>query len=137
MAIIHRAADIRRTPAPMATKASEGRRRSRRSGVIAYVVVIAWTTISLAPVAWLLVQSVKPPGDVFAIPPKWFFRPSLRSYTDLLSTASGSHFARYLAMSLVVTCGTTALAVLVAVPASYSLTFLPVRHRSMWMSLIL
>jgi len=108
-----------------------------RAPIVAYVVVTAWVVVSLAPVVWMLSSSIKPPADVFAIPPKWFFHISFQNYADLFSTATGSEFGRYITMSLVVTLGTTLLAMLVSVPASYALTFLPVKRRKMWMSLIL
>jgi ABC-type glycerol-3-phosphate transport system permease component len=111
--------------------------KPRRAPVVPYVVVIAWVAVSLAPVLWMLSSSIKPPADVFAIPPKWLFHISFQNYADLFSTATGSQFGRYITMSLVVTLGTTVLAMLVSVPGSYALTFLPVKRRSMWMSLIL
>lgn len=111
--------------------------KPRRAPIVPLIIVILWVVISLAPVLWMLTSSIKPPADVFAIPPKWLFNVSLQSYMDLFSTDSGSLFGRYLGISLVVTVGTVALALLVSLPASYALTFLPIKRRSLWMSLIL
>lgn len=109
----------------------------RRRPVIAYVVVIAWVLISLAPVVWMSVQSIKPAREVFVIPPKWFFSATAQNYRDLFSTVEGAHFGRYFAMSLGVTAGATLLVLAVSLPAAYALTFLPIRRRQLWMSLIL
>jgi len=111
--------------------------RGRRGRVLAYVVVIAWVVISLAPVVWMLLQSIKPPQDVFAIPPKWFFSATVRSYRDLFSTANGAHFGRYVLTSLLVTVATAVLVIAVSVPAGYALTFLPIKRRNLWLVLIL
>ena len=126
------------TPAPAPASPMLVRtNKLRRAPIGAYVVVIVWVAVSLAPVVWMLSSSIKPPADVFAIPPKWLFNVSFENYANLFSTQNGSLFGRYISMSLVVTLGTTVLAMLVSVPASYALTFLPVKRRSMWMSLIL
>jgi multiple sugar transport system permease protein len=112
-------------------------RRSRKGRNAAYAIVIFWVVVSLAPVAWMLSQSIRPASEVFAIPPKWFFSPSLQNYRALFSTAAGSHFARYVAISLLVTLVTVALVMAVSVPAAYVLTFLPVRRNNMWLVLVL
>ncbi len=44
-------------------------RRSRRSQTLVYGIVILWVLVSLAPVVWMLLQSIKPSAQVFAIPP--------------------------------------------------------------------
>ncbi len=124
-----------RTARPRAGTARRGRSRKGRN--VAYVVVIFWVVLSLAPVAWMLSQSIRPASEVFAIPPKWFFSPSLENYRNLFSTAAGSHFARYVGISLVVTVVTVALVMVASVPAAYVLTFLPVRRGNRWLVLIL
>lgn len=112
-------------------------RRSRKGRNAAYVIVIVWVVVSLAPVLWMLSQSIRPASEVFAIPPRWFFSPSLQNYRALFSTAAGSHFARYVGISLLVTVVTVALAMVASVPAAYVLTFLPVRRNNVWLVLIL
>jgi ABC-type glycerol-3-phosphate transport system permease component len=112
-------------------------RKTRRSQVATYTIVILWVLISLAPVAWMLLQSIKPGAEVFAIPPDWFFLPSLQNYRDLFSTSSGTQFGHYLLVSLTVTISTVVLTMLVSVPASYALTFLRLRRPNFWLVLIL
>ncbi|HEX3815406.1 MAG TPA: carbohydrate ABC transporter permease [Mycobacteriales bacterium] len=111
--------------------------RGRRGRVVAYLIVSAWVIVSLAPVVWMLVQSIKPPPDVFAIPPKWLFSATIQSYRDLFSTSSGSHFGRYVTTSLLVTVATAVLVMAVSVPAGYALTFLPIKRQNLWLILIL
>lgn len=111
--------------------------RSRTGKTAVYGVVIFWVAISLAPVVWMLLQSIKPAAQVFVIPPAWVFTPSLQNYRDLFSTNSGTQFAHYLMTSLTVTVSTVVLTILVSVPASYALTFMRVRRPNLWLILIL
>ncbi|QNK81965.1 carbohydrate ABC transporter permease [Nakamurella sp. PAMC28650] len=112
-------------------------RRSRRSQTLVYGIVILWVLVSLAPVVWMLLQSIKPSAQVFAIPPAWLFTPSLQNYRDLFSTSSGTQFGHYLMVSLTVTISTVLLTIIVSVPASYALTFMRVRRPNFWLILIL
>ncbi|MET3808593.1 multiple sugar transport system permease protein [Nakamurella sp. UYEF19] len=112
-------------------------RRSRRSQTAVYGIVILWVLISLAPVVWMLLQSIKPSAQVFAIPPAWLFTPTLENYRDLFSTDSGTQFGHYLMVSLIVTVSTVLLTIIVSVPASYALTFMRVRRPNFWLILIL
>lgn len=101
----------------------------RRWGVgLTYATLILWIVVSLAPVVWAVLQSFKKPPDIFAIPPKWFFSPTLENFRNLFSQ-TGSAFLRYLLDSLVVTVGTVVVTLLVSLPGAYALAFLPLRHR--------
>ncbi len=111
--------------------------RSRKGQTAVYSIVILWVLISLAPVVWMLLQSIKPAAQVFQIPPVWFFTPSLQNYRDLFSTTSGTQFGHYLLVSLTVTICTVLLTILASVPASYALTFMRVRRPNFWLILIL
>jgi multiple sugar transport system permease protein len=119
--------------------AAVGRRRppagKRAKSALTYAAVLTWVVISLAPVAWIVLQSVKPAAEVFAIPPTWDFTPTLANYRALFSETGD--FARYLFNSLAVTVGTVAISMVLSLPAAYSLTFLPVRRRQLWMVLLL
>jgi ABC-type glycerol-3-phosphate transport system permease component len=123
---VHRRVVTRRRPS----------RAKRVKSFFTYATVIAWVAACLAPVVWVVLQSIKLPPEVFAIPPKWLFKPTLENYHDLFYE-TGAAFAQYLVNSLVVTIGTVALSLLVSLPAAYSLTFLPVRRRGFWMVLLL
>ena len=103
--------------------------RRRRWGLgLTYATLILWILVSLAPVAWAVLQSFKKPPDIFAIPPKWVFSPTLENFKNLFSQ-TGSAFLRYLLDSLIVTVGTVVVTLAVSLPAAYALAFLPLRHR--------
>jgi ABC-type glycerol-3-phosphate transport system permease component len=113
-----------------------GSRSGKRVGdVAAYLVVIVWIGICLAPVAWMILQSLKPARETFAIPPTWFTDLGVQSYIDLF--IDNPEFLQFGITSLVVTTGATLLSVLIGIPAAYALTFLPIRRRGLWLALVL
>ena len=68
-----------------------GRRERRRLGVvIAWAIVGAWIIFALLPVFWIYISSVKQPADVFKIPPKWIFTPTLHNYEVVLGMKYGT-----------------------------------------------
>ena len=109
--------------------ASIQRRRGPRWGhAFTYLGLIAWIAVSLAPVIWAVLQAFKTPTQIFAIPPKWIFAPTLHNFRSLFAE-TGSSFAQYLLISVVVTVGAVVLTLAVSIPAAYALSFLPVKYR--------
>lgn len=104
------------------------RTRNRIELTAIYLTLLVWVAVSLAPVVWAILQSIKLPPDIFAIPPKWSFDATLDNFRTLFSQ-TGSAFIRYLLISLVVTVGTVVITLIASLPAAYTLTFLPVRRR--------
>jgi len=82
---------------------------------VAGVGVAVW----VFPVLWALVTSFKTERDVLAYPPVWLFEPTLANYRDVLFGASS--IVPNLWSSFVVATFTTALTMLIAIPAAYAL----------------
>ena len=136
------------TVARPATSASVGVARKRRidwGNVAAYIILSFWMVFTLFPVAWLLLSSVKEPQDVFAMPPKWIFTPTLHNYevalglkipTELETVSEAqagtgmSPFPRFLLNTALVAFGTTALALSIGAAAAYALTRFFPRQRN-------
>jgi multiple sugar transport system permease protein len=130
----------RAAPMPVAR-----RRRTNWGNVVAYVILSFWMVFTLFPVAWLLLSSVKEPADVFAMPPKWVFLPTLHNYgvvlgleipTELENVAESqagtglSPFPKFLFNTVVVAGGTTVLALALGSTAAYALTRFFARQRN-------
>jgi len=81
----------------------------------AIAAVLAW---SLLPIALIVLSSVKADRDIFAIPPRLAFEPTLGNY-DVLWTRWGDFFTGLL-NSFVVTAGATLLAVAASTLAGYA-----------------
>jgi multiple sugar transport system permease protein len=81
---------------------------------LAVLVILIW---SLFPIAFIVASSFKPGRDIFAVPPKLVFQPTLDHYANLW-TRWGSFFDG-LVNSLIVTAGATILAVVASSMAGY------------------
>jgi sorbitol/mannitol transport system permease protein len=88
---------------------------------------IAWV-IALGmffPVLWMFVTSLKTEIVAVATPPVLFFRPTLQNYSAVLERADYLSFAEN---SILVSVGASALALALAIPAAYSMSFYPTRR---------
>lgn len=76
------------------------------------------------PFFWLLHLSVKPDQEIFAFPPKLFFRPTFAHYQALWET----DFRRSFGNSTIASISSTLLSLLLGVPAAYALSRMDSRH---------
>ncbi len=90
-------------------------RRHIRLALI-YLAVLAAVAISVFPIGYLFLTSFKPPDLTFAIPPVWFFTPTLQNYQEVFA---GGAFSKYFANSLIVASTTTAIALVLGSFAGY------------------
>lgn len=75
-------------------------RNPRLRRTMLYVALIVTALLMVGPFYWMVATSFKPPGDIFASPPKWFPNPwTLRNYRDVFTLFP---FARFLLNSVVV-----------------------------------
>jgi len=98
------------------------RRRAKWAGALA-----AWI-IALGiffPVFWMFLTSFKTEITAVATPPALFFHPTLQNYSAVLERADYLAFA---GNSIVVSLGATFLALVLAIPAAYSMSFYPTRR---------
>lgn len=81
---------------------------------------LAWLAalIMFSPVAWMILTSFKSEDDAIAIPPKLIFTPTLAHYNN----AIGSGFVDFMTNSLIATLVSTALVIILAIPAAYALS---------------
>jgi multiple sugar transport system permease protein len=94
--------------------------RARRLAIAAgkAAAVAAMLLWSLFPIAFMLLSSLKPGPEIFAVPPRLLFEPTLQHYAALW-TQWGAFF-HGLANSLVVTAGATALVVVASTMAGFA-----------------
>ena len=102
----------------------------------ATVTVLAWTIgfIIFFPVLWTILTSFKTEGEAIASPPSFlFFDWTMENY---LTVNERSDYPRHFWNSVVISVGSTLLGVLIAIPAAWSLAFVPGRRTKdvlMWM----
>lgn len=81
---------------------------------IAVVAILLW---SLFPIVFIVMSSLKPGADIFAVPPKYVFAPTFQHYVALWN--QWDVFFSGLFNSTVITAGATALAVVASTCAGY------------------
>ena len=59
--------------------------QSRMRVGVAYAIAISLAIWLVFPPLWMVLTSLKPGREVFAIPPVWFFTPTLQHYSSILS----------------------------------------------------
>jgi multiple sugar transport system permease protein len=121
-----------------------------RTRLIAGVVVVLYALLTMIPLAWIILTSVKSPPDSISYPPKVVFSPSMEGFCNLFTTRSrqteeylkslppttsmcdsvarkvsmvvvgSSNYIPRFANSLIIAFGSTALSVCLGVMAAYA-----------------
>src|SRR5215213_11547038 len=50
----------------------------------AHLILGLWAVITLFPILWVYASSVKTPEQIFEMPPKWLFKPTLHNFEVVL-----------------------------------------------------
>ncbi len=97
---------------------------------------IAWI-IGLAiffPILWTILTSFKTEADAIANPPVFFaFDWTLENYAEVMER---SNYGRFLMNSVIIAGGSTILGIMIAIPAAWSMAFVPSRRTKdilLWM----
>lgn len=134
-------ATVTRTrPAPAGPPGPTPKKPQRHAGVvIGRIGLWAWLLLSMIPLLFMLITSIKPEGLARSLPPRWLFTPTLGNYRRVLLGGDGlsQGFNELLFNSIVVTAGATLLTIAVAVPAAYALATRAFRARKALSSWIL
>lgn len=110
--------------------------RAVSSGQKSLNTAIAWAVALLIafPIIWTILTSFKPEPQAVASPPIWFgFDWTLRNYYDVERQRD---YFDYFWNSVIISLGSTLLGLLIAVPAAWSMAFVPGRRTRdllMWM----
>ena len=89
--------------------------------------ILGWVIgfIIFFPILWMVMASLKTEIEAVATPPSFFFVPTLENY---FVVQSRSDYLNYAWNSIVISVFATLLAILIAVPASYSFAFRPTKR---------
>jgi polyol transport system permease protein len=86
------------------------------------------------PILWMILTSFKTEGEAVAMPPSFlFFHWTLDNYVEVQSR---SDYFRHAMNSVIISFGSTALGLIVAIPAAWSMAFSPTKRTKnilMWM----
>lgn len=83
-----------------------------------WIAIVVILLFFLFPPIWLFLTSIKTFRDAFAIPPKLFFTPTFANYLNVFAT---KQIQAFLLNSIIISAVSTAIALLIGVPAAYAL----------------
>lgn len=89
---------------------------TRLSRYVFPIPVVILLVITVFPYVWILLASFKEHSDLFAIPLKWLFDPTLNNYVEILDKG----FDRYLLNSIIVGGLSTALCLVIGTLVAYA-----------------
>ncbi len=98
--------------------------------------VIAWSIgfLIFFPILWTILTSFKTEADAIANPPIFLgFDWTLENYAEVMDR---SNYARFLSNSILIAGGSTILGIIIAIPAAWSMAFVPSRRTKdilLWM----
>lgn len=90
-----------------------------------YFILLPITAFMLLPMIFIFSNSLKPPDELFAYPPRFFVTsPTFRNFTDLFAkmSNSGVPVSRYLFNSILITLVTVGASIVVSSTAAYALS---------------
>ena len=109
--------------------------RRRRPPVAGYLTLAFATVVLGAPLVWLVLASLKSPGELYQLPLQWLpGAPSLDNYAQAASTVP---LGRLLANSVVLTAVGAGLKVALGLACAYALVFLEIPFRSAVFGLVI
>ena len=97
-------------------------RPSLRYRIIVSALCWLMTFLLFFPILWMIVTAFKTEQQAIASPPLVLFRPTLGNFAEILDSSDYLHF---FANSIIVSVGSTLLAIVIGLPAAYALAFFP------------
>lgn len=95
------------------------RKSSFTLGNVAYwIAFVVFAVFTLFPLVWVALMSFKTNVDIIAVPPKFFFTPTLDNFREVLGQGD---FLNYYRNTFIIAAGAVALTLVVGTPAAYVL----------------
>ncbi|WP_248928584.1 carbohydrate ABC transporter permease [Paenibacillus hamazuiensis] len=91
-------------------------KKTWKSSLAVYIQLAVCFIVFVFPIVWMLMSAFKENVDITSYPPKFIFSPTLDHFRELFVSYP---FGKYIVNSLIVTGGSTALGLLLGVPAAY------------------
>ena len=116
--------------------ARSARTRDRAGKTVLYIFLSIWAVMVLFPFYWMLLTSVKSYSSYNSeyIPKFFTLAPTLQNYIDAFTTVP---LARYFTNTIIFTLSTTALMMLVIIPAAFAFSRLDFRGKNLVFTLFL
>jgi multiple sugar transport system permease protein len=108
---------------------------SAKARPIVYLPVLVLVLICLFPFLWMLISSIKPLRELYTVPPTWI--PQTPTLTNYVKVIFESNIPRYFLNSIIISFGATALALILAIFASYGFARFNFRGKQYYQGFIL
>ena len=102
--------------------------------VTAYIVSFVAIGVTIIPITWLFLLSIKSKGETFTKPPKFLFNPTAQNYIDLWDN---DLFKDTFFNSVFITLISITLSIVIAIFAAYALKRYKIRFKTAFMQLLL
>ncbi|MBO4278439.1 MAG: carbohydrate ABC transporter permease, partial [Spirochaetales bacterium] len=99
----------------------------RAKSLIQNVILVLIVLLTIFPLFWTFLTSIKANVDAWSLPPKFIFQPSSRNYSIVLLE---KRFIGFIKNSLITCVGATVLAMLLGIPLAYSFSRLKSRFKN-------
>ncbi len=113
--------------------------KQKISRVLLYLVMIGLVSLTLLPLYYLAITSLKPLDELVKFPPEFIVRrPTLQNFSDLVVALDGSSvpFIRYIFNSIVTAGANVFLTLIISAMGAYGLTKHKVPFGNFWFALI-
>lgn len=107
---------------------------NKRAGIPFYLFLIIFIFTVMFPFLWVVLTSIKQPGELFSSFDWFSNHPTLKSYQSALTTRP---LLSYMRNSFIISILTTLIAVIFASFAAYSLTRLPIKFKGIILGIVL
>ena len=102
--------------------------------ITAYIVSFIAISVTILPITWLFLLSIKSKGETFTKPPKWVFDPTIQNYIDLWDN---DLFKDTFVNSFFITLISITLSIIIAIFAAYALKRYQIRFKTAFMQWLL
>jgi multiple sugar transport system permease protein/raffinose/stachyose/melibiose transport system permease protein len=111
------------------------RRRSRLGSAAIALSALVLAFVCLFPFAWMALSSIKTLPELYTVPPHWL--PSAPTIANYVNVIFNSNIPRYFLNSVIISVGSTGLALILAIFASYGFARFNFRGKRLLQSLVL
>ena len=97
--------------------------------------VLVLVALAAFPFLWMALSSIKTQAELYRLPPTWL--PDAATFANYAKVMLESNVPRYFLNSAIVSIGSTAIALVFAIPAAYGFARFSFRGRSLWQTFVL
>lgn len=87
--------------------------------LLLYCFIAIAVVVSLIPIFWTVMSSIKADELIWRMPPVWLFRPTFAHWENVLNPAI-SNFPNFVLNSLIIGGGATLISLIIGIPAAYA-----------------